>query len=133
MTTEAQKIPVSISVKRNGKTFEIFMSYALLNRLTYIIKDVTNIPLVMTNPVVQTALLKELLVERDTKGKAIDLEEFNPEDADVPLDQVTDLLNFACEHVLDFYLAGLEKSVALQSRSQNRMSALKLLQTGPLV
>lgn len=106
------------------------MSFALLNRLCFLIGDMDSLPRAMQDPVLREALLKEMLTERSKTGRIKGEGLVELEDLDVPLEDMQVLLDWASEHVLDFTLAGLEKSGALQFRHQARLLNLKSLLTG---
>ncbi len=132
MDAPKEKLPTSITVTVNGEKKEIFMSFALLNRLSYLIGGPDQIPVAVQDPDLREALLKEMLTERSKSGKILHAEGTlaNMEDLDVSMEDIHNLLDFCSEHVLDFTLAGLEKSKALQFRNQARLLNLKPIPTG---
>lgn len=122
------KLPMSFNIQVNDEQREVFMSFALLNRLSFLIGDVTNLPLVQTAPEMRTIILNELLAERTKSGREI--KKLNLDELDIPLEHIQGLLDFACEHVLDFTLGAIEKSTALHKRNATRLLSLKSTQDG---
>jgi hypothetical protein len=128
METPVQKLPMSCHVTVNGKEHEVFMSFALLNRLAYLVGSVDQLPMIQINPEMRDMFLGELLAERSKGGKVVT--PCDPGDCDISLEDVQLVLDFASEHVLDFTLGALEKSAALQAKNQARMLSLKSSQAG---
>lgn len=131
MDKKPEKLPVKFRFAVNGEERDIFMSFALLNRLSYLTggaEGVEHLPLIMVDPTIREAVLKELLAERSKTGRV--KQEVELEDLELDLETIPDLLDWASAHILDFCLAGLEKSKALQFRNQARLLNLKSIQTG---
>lgn len=116
------------TIKVDGEDRDIFMSFALVNRLQFLVGDVEGLPLVMIDPTMRDAIMKELLAVRTKSGKLVD--EVDPETVEVSLSDITNILDWASAHILDFFLAGLERAQALQFRNQARLSNLKSTQAG---
>lgn len=117
------KLPMSYHLLVNEKQQEVFMSFALLNQLAYLLGDVQNTPMVHLNPEMREAFLRELLSERSKTGKITT--EVKIDEVSLNHDEVLGLLDWAAEHVLDFTIGAIEKSKALQLRNQARMLALQ--------
>lgn len=126
--TPATKLPPSCFIKVDGKEHEIFMSFALLNRLAFLVGDIDNIGMIHINPEMREAFMKELMAERSKGGKIT--KEVQIDDVEISLDDIQLALDFASEHVLDFTLGALEKSMLLQQRNQGRMLNLKSTASG---
>ncbi len=106
----------------NGSEKQIKMTFGLLNILCRAVGDVDSAATVNFDPVLRHTFLVEMLSDRDAKGKikeAIDVDTL-----DLDVDAASDLIAWAGDHVLDFFLKGLEKTKALQERHQNRIKAL---------
>ncbi len=123
------KLPMSCFVNVDGEEREIFMSFALLNRLAFLIGNVEELPMIQLNPEMRDLFLVELLSKR-TKGGKIIPPAVDVGDCDVSLDDVQLVLDFASEHVMDFTLGALEKSTTLQQKNMGRMLSLKSSVTG---
>ncbi len=113
--------PISITVKINGEMREIFMSFALLNRLTYMVGEMSEIATVMMDPTMRATLLQETLAERSPGGKLI--KEIPLEDMEIALIDILALLDFISDHLLDFFMIGLERLKALQARYEPQSEA----------
>lgn len=106
----------------NGSEKQIKMTFGLLNILCRAVGDVDAAASVNFDPVLRQAFLVEMLSERDPKGKIkqpVDLDTL-----EIDIDAAGDLIAWAGDHVLDFFLKGLEKTKALQDRHQGRIKAL---------
>jgi hypothetical protein len=68
------------------------------------------------------AVIIELLSPRDKTGKITEAIDLNMLEVDT--DALVELINWAQEHVLDFFLKGLERSKALQDQNMTRVRAL---------
>lgn len=122
--------PASLTIQVDGAEREIFMSFALLNRLAYLLGDADQVHLILMNPAMRDIFLKELLAERTKGGKVS--KELNVEDLEISLLDIENLLTFASEHILDFTMRAVEKAQALSNKTQARMSNLKSIVPGPV-
>jgi hypothetical protein len=120
--------PMSISVTVNGVEREIFMPFALLNRLSHMLGDIQNLGMVHLNPEVRETFLVELLHERGPGGKVT--KEAILDELEIPLQDIERLLDFTAEHILDFTLRVIERATTLQEKNQARMLHLKSIQAG---
>ena len=125
METQAQHPTPSPSlhVTVDGQVREIFMSFGLLNQLTNIIGDMQNVGFVHVVPDIRAQVLNELLAERTKGGKVTKI--VPHDEAEVSLEDIQKLLDFAVEHMLDFTLKATENLVALQKRQEARALSLK--------
>lgn len=129
MTTPARvKLPASAFITCDGKEREIFMSFALLNRLCFIVRDISNIPLLHLDPMMREAVLEEMLAERTKSGNVT--KEVKIEEMEISLEDMESLLDFAGEHVVDFSIRVIEKATALQERNKDRLTTLQSTQVG---
>lgn len=115
--------PMSITVKVDGAPFEIFMSFALLNRCCYIMGDNQDIPLILVNPEVREAILREVMAERGPKGKLINYRDLG--DYEMAHEDYLNVLDFVSEHVADFTVAAVERSTKLLGKTQSRVDAIQ--------
>lgn len=111
----AQKIPTSIHVTVNKVEREIFMSFAVLNRLNMIVGNIGELHNTLLQPQMSEAVLCELLTQRDAKGKVLEKIE-NLDGIDIDLDTAKALLDFVTDHLMDFFMEALEKAQALQQK-----------------
>jgi hypothetical protein len=106
----------------NGSEKQVKMTFGMLNILCRAVGDVDSAASVNFDPVLRQVFLVELLSARDVKGKIT--EPFDLDTADMDIGQAGELIAWAGDHVLDFFLKGLEKTKALQERHQGRIKAL---------
>jgi hypothetical protein len=95
------------------------MSFALLNRLAYIIGDPERIGLILLDPTIREVVLKELIAKRSKTGRV--LEPVEIEDTDISQEHIEALLDWAAEHVMVFTVRLAEKSAAHALRHQEKL------------
>ena len=101
---------------------ELFMSYALLNRLARLVGNKSSdVSAIFVEPEIQSDILVMVLAPRK-KGKVdpnFDMDE-------VPLDTETagQILEWVGGHVMDFFLKGLERTLALGQATAERAKGL---------
>lgn len=122
MTEQIEKPRPTLTIKVNGDDREIFMSFALLNRITYLMGDSSQIPLILQDPELREVVLVEALAERDKNGKV--LVKKNMDEMDVTFDAIQDVLEFVSEHVADFTLAAMERATKVMVKHNARIQAL---------
>ena len=118
----------TFSIKINGKERDVKMSFGLLNILCQKVGDLDGAATIAMDQSLREGVLIELLSDRDTRGRIS--EEFDLFTADMNPDDVVALLDWAGEHVLDFFLKGLERAKKLQERNMPRLKALMPSQAG---
>lgn len=121
----------TFSLEINGDTREIKMSFGLLNNLCRLVGDIDNAAMMTIDPVMRESILVELLSHRDAKGKV--KEKIDLDSLDAAAGDIVDLIDWAGEHVFDFFLKGLERTRALQDKNLDRIKALTRTQTGSAV
>lgn len=122
MTEQIEKARATITVKVNGEDREIFMSFALLNRVTYLMGDASQIPLILQDSELREVVLVEALAERDKNGKILNKK--NMDEMDVSFDDIQNILEFVSEHVADFTLVAMERATKVMAKHQARILAL---------
>lgn len=110
------------TIKIDGKERDIKMTFGLLNTLCRRVGDIDGASQITMDQELRDAVLVELLSDRDKAGKIT--EEINLAELDVSIDDMIELLDWAGNHVLDFFLKGLERAKALQDRNLDRVKAL---------
>ena len=110
------------TIKVNGKEQDVKMTFGLLNNLCRKVGDIDGAATIMMDQVLREGVLVELLSPRDRTGKIT--EEIDLNTLEIDMDAVVELLDWAQEHVLDFFLKGLERAKALQDRNLTRIRAL---------
>lgn len=112
-----QRVSNSMTVTVDGEPREIFMSFNKLNKCAFLVGEVENCQMILSNPQMRGAILPILLAEKGSKPVDMDDVEISAEDAQA-------LLEFAAEHVTDFMLGALEKAVVLLEKNKNRSTKL---------
>lgn len=110
------------TIKIDGKERDIKMSFGLLNTICKLVGDLDGATQLMIDQTLQQAVLVELLSDRDAKGKITG--EVSLDEIDVDPSDVLDLLAWAGNHTLDFFLKGLERAKGLQDQHMPRVKAL---------
>ena len=110
------------TIKIDGKERDIKMSFGLLNTICKLVGDLDGATQLMIDQTLQQAVLVELLSDRDAKGKITG--EVSLDEIDVDPSDVLDLLAWAGNHTLDFFLTGLERAKGLQDQHMPRVKAL---------
>ena len=110
------------TIKIDGKERDIKMSFGLLNTICKLVGDLDGATQLMIDQTLQQAVLVELLSDRDAKGKITG--EVSLDEIDVDPSDVLDLLAWAGNQTLDFFLKGLERAKGLQDQHMPRVKAL---------
>lgn len=111
----------SCIVTLDDKPFEVFMSFGLLNAVARHVGNPDNIGLILLNSDLREMVLTELLSERSKSGAITKKREFG--EVDISLEDCEKLLEFAAEHVLDFFLRALEKANKLAGKTKKVVEA----------
>lgn len=117
------KLPSTCTIKVDDQDYEIFMSFALLNRIAFLVGNPDHVHTIMLNPEMREAVLRELISPRDKKGKISKVMEIY--DVEISLEDTQIALDFAADHVMDFTVRALSRSAALQNRNQERIETLQ--------
>lgn len=99
------------------------MSFGLLNLVTGIMGSPDQIPNSANDADLRQSLLAEVLAERDENGtvvKPANLFNLKPEEA-------MQVIQWASDHAMDFFMRGLESAADLSQKVQPRMEALQAL------
>jgi hypothetical protein len=118
----------TFSITIDGEEKDIKMSFALLNIICRSVGDIDGALMLDIDQDLREAVLIELLSPRNEKGKISE-----PVDlmvADVTPQAVADILSWAGDHLMDFFLAALESTKAKQEKHKGRLAALMPTSTG---
>lgn len=119
MTTEN-----TFTLKLGEEEREIFMSFGLLNDLTRLVTDPSEVPRMLLDPELRDAVLKELLAERKKSGKVLkDLPDV--EDIDADPGEIEKLLDWTMEHVMAFFVRSLQKTAKMGERHLETLKSLQ--------
>ncbi len=122
MTEQANVVSPILTITVDGNPREIFMSFALLNRVCYLMGDSTQVPLILQDPELREAVLIEALAERDSKGKV--LKRYQMDEISVSFEDIQNLLEFVSEHVVDFTVAAVERANKVMAARMDRIGAI---------
>lgn len=123
-----QPNPHKITIKKlDGSSQELFMSYALLNRLTTLIGGEQGLPYLASDPALQAPVLVEVFTVRN-KGEAP--VEVTLDDIEVDIETVGEVIDWVGGHVQHFLLQRAEKFVAMAEKAAPRISKLTATQNG---
>lgn len=117
----------SVQVTVNGTEREIFMSFNRLNRLTYLVGQIDNLQAVMLNPEMRSAVLLDLTEDRDLNGKVV--LRHTEDSLDISQEDALALLDFAQEHIMNFFMIAAEKSLRLMNKNKGRLEQSNLIPT----
>ena len=106
----------------NGKEQEVKMTFGMLNAVCKTLEDVDRASRLTLDVEIMNEVMITLLSPRDSKGKIT--EELDINTLDVDDSEVMDLLAWAGNHALDFFLKGLERAKGLQDQHMPRVKAL---------
>jgi hypothetical protein len=127
--TLANTSPVpSINIKVDDKTHEVTMYFGRLHELAEVVQAYELLPEVDFNPTIRAAVLDICLSPRDERGRRIEgdsvnLHQLTVEDGEAVLD-------FAKEHLSDFFLGRLEWQLRAVQGSAERLTAVGSLLSG---
>ncbi|GJD32830.1 hypothetical protein PMNALOAF_4109 [Methylobacterium adhaesivum] len=107
----------TLNIKIGSKSTEVTMFFGRLNELAELVGSFERLPEVDFHAPTRTAVLDILLSPRDERGRRTDPEWIIP--PDLSIEDAEAALDFAKEHLADFFLGRLEKHLAsLQTNGQ---------------
>jgi hypothetical protein len=116
MTTTQQHIDPHFTFKTSNESYDLFMSFGLLNQLSRFFTDLSELDEIYRNPEVKGAILIECLSERDTRGGITS--PFNLMELECTNADVEELLVWVEQHLTDFFVQALRLSNhAIQRRA----------------
>lgn len=110
------------SINVDGEEREIFMSFGLLDTLCRIIGDPSNVAQVHVNFELREQVLKETLAERKKSGKLV--KHVDVDELDISIEDVEDLISWASEHVLVFFIRSLSKVAEMTRKTEGPIKDL---------
>lgn len=123
MTAPATSVNPNMTVKRGDSAHTIFMSFALLNRLTRHLGNLDELPLLSINPELQETIILEVFTVRDKSGNPTDVPS-NLEEIDVSLDDMDKVLNFVGDHIANFFTRSAENAAKRMKKIHEKVTAL---------
>lgn len=126
MTEVARK--THFKLKLNGEDREIKMTFGLVNEICRLAGDIDAVPEIAYNPDLREAVLISLLSERNERGEIVgEISVFN---MDADPEDVVNLLDWASEHAVDFFLKALQRAKKLVEDRKETFQALMPSSTG---
>jgi hypothetical protein len=125
---QVQPNPSKLTVTRAEGPKELFMSFALLNRLTLLIGGSERLPMLGSDPEMQEAVLCEVFSQRDKKGAFVQEVTSLEELSDLSLDDVENVFSWVGAHISDFFVRRVERTM-VQATGMN--NALQKFQPTP--
>lgn len=135
MSETKPKLPQFIEVTVDGQPRQILISFALVNRVCYLMGDASQIPMILQDAELREAILVEAFAERDAKGKVINRKGID--EMEVSFDDIQNVLELVSEHVADFTMAAVERANRVMLARKAQIEALQnpssstATQTGP--
>jgi hypothetical protein len=123
MSETKPKLPQFIEVKIDGEPRQILMSFALVNRVCYLMGDSTQIPMILQDAELREAVLIEAFAERDAKGKVINRK--GMDEMEISFNDIQDTLELVSEHVADFTMAAVERANRVMLARKAQIEALQ--------
>ncbi len=114
---------ITVTVNDEEKTFK--MSYALLNRLSQMVGEYENPSAMFVDPDMQEKIILQII-----KGKKADPENDELENYDVSIDDGKRLVEWAGNHVMDFFMSGLQQAEKVGTKYEEQMQNYLPSQTG---
>lgn len=102
---------------------EIFMSFALVSELASVVGGPENIGHMHLDPVMRDTTLILLLSER-SKGGRVTKELENIGDVEASINDLENLLDWASQHVLDFFLRSIQRGTKIANNNKEKMEQL---------
>lgn len=110
------------TIRYEGEEREVKMSFGLVNLLAQLCGDIETASEISLNLDLQGDVLEALVVKRDKKGKPT--EEFSLFAVESDADETGDLIAWAAEHVIDFFMSSMEKGAKTVEKAKPRLAAL---------
>ena len=120
--------PQHLQIKQDGKPVELFMSYALLNKLVVIVGGVDGVTALAADPAIQEQVLLTTFIKRE--GKEVVWAPESLEEIDVGLEDIGRVLDWVGGHVTDFFLKQTENSLKIVQKYQERLVNLERTSNG---
>lgn len=114
-------------IKVNGEDRTVFMSYGLSRELARLLPDPSAIPALFLDDETQIKVLSAVLAKRKPSGKITD-PVADPDDIEADTADIEALLQWTAEHVADFFVRSLRRSMeVLESREDEAVALIASL------
>jgi len=113
-----------LSVTFEGNDRELFMSYGLLNELAKLVGSPEVAPSISLDEHLRAEVLAACLAERKPSGKVTQKVK-DMDDLDISIDDIESILDWATEHVLNFFVRSLGKMLKRVEANKDVLEGLK--------
>jgi hypothetical protein len=110
--------PDTLTITRDGKTFELFMSFGILNELLPVVGDINRLAQIAIDTQLRKEVLSILFSDRDENG--VVTKPLNMFTLRVTPDDIQIVCGWVASHCLDFFLGAIEKVVETHSPFKER-------------
>lgn len=122
--------PDTLTITRNRKPFELFMSFGLLNEILPVVNDIHLIAQIAIDEGLRKQVLEIVFAERDENGNIT--EPLNMFTLRVSPSDIQIVIGWVASHCLDFFLTALEKVVETHEPHKARIQgASNSMPSGP--
>lgn len=124
------KIEIQITNPDNSTAVrELFMTYGLLNSLTSLIGDPDKVVMLETDPELVRTLITAVFIPRTPSGRiSVNIDDYDP--PGMSLTEGNKVIDWVKEHVLDFFIQRMQKSMKLAKEREDQMKEIGSLLTG---
>lgn len=121
-TQKVEPVADTITVIVNEEERTLFMSFGLLNELTKLVGDPTQVASIPIDVELRTDVLKLVLAKRKKSGKLE--EEIDFDDLDIAVADVERVLHWTQEHVISFFVRSLRQVLSVTKNHETEVSNL---------
>lgn len=120
-----------LTVTINDTPVTLFMSFGLLDRLVTIVGETQSVASFEMDEVARHTIMREVLLKRGKSGVFEGTnEEFDLDNFFMTVDDAMNVLAWVSDHVMDFFVKGVEKARATTEKLAPRIQNLKLSVSG---
>lgn len=120
-----------VTVTINDEPVTFFMSFGLLDRLIVIVNETSSVASFEMDEVARYAIMREVFLKRGKSGVFEDTnEQFNLDDFLMTTDDAVSIFDWVTEHVMDFFVKGVEKAKSTTEKMAPRIQNLKQFVSG---
>lgn len=119
-----------ITIKVDNEDREIFMSFGLLSHLATFVASPELVGRLFVDPEMREAVLVFLLTKRARSGKVVGDKLESSMDVEVSREDAMRLLEWASEHIMDFFVASFQTLRKVSEERAANLEALMSSETG---
>lgn len=107
--TKTKTLSDTITIKLDGEDRNIFLSFGLLNELSLLVNDISDLPSIPLNTRLRKQVLSACFATRKKSGKIE--AEVDIDDVDVSIGDSERIIDWVVDHMMAFFLRSLKKVV----------------------